>query len=529
MGTAAGGKTMMKSGREIELKLSVRPDDLARVAQSSCLRPPGARRAFTRNLKSVYYDTPDFALRAHDLVLRVRQTGQRYVQTVKTRPVAGNGVMNRGEWEAKLSGPAPDLARIAAADMRETLDDAAGKLAPVFTTLIRRTTRRIERGNEASVEVVVDRGELVSQRGSEAVYEIELELKQGRPAALFDFALALNEVAPVHLETRSKSDRGYALLMGAAFAWSKSGALILDPAMSGAEAFEIIVRHNLAHLLANEAAARDGRDPEGVHQMRLALRRLRSALTVFAPLLPADLLHHIKQELRWLASELGPARDLDVFGAELLGPVRAAFAEDSDLAVLEAATQDMRREAYERVRAAFATTRFTGLLLRLGRLTEASAWQEQLDLDQAVQLAAPVRNFACDLLTRRHDKARKRGRGFGKLSGEDRHALRLALKRLRYAGEFFRSLYDKGATAPYLKRLSRLQDTLGHLNDVETATRLLEQVQERAKHAGTEKLHRAAGLVIGWHRRGAANLEPKLRRQWRAFKSEAPFWADDPA
>jgi inorganic triphosphatase YgiF len=516
----------MESNSEIELKLSLRPDDLPRVAGAPWLKPPGARRAVTRTLESVYYDTPDLMLRARNLVLRVRKIGQRYIQTIKTKHSPADAVMNRREWEARVAGVAPDFSRIADEDLRKALDSAAGDLAPAFTTQIRRTTRMIERSNEASVELAIDQGEVVTPRGSEPVCEIELELKQGKPGALYDLALALNEIAPVHLETRSKSDRGYALLRGDRLSWSKAGQLALDPGMNGAEALTAIIRHNLAHLIANEPVARDGRDPEGVHQVRLALRRLRSALAVFRPLLPVELHEGVKGELRWLAGELGPARDLDVFIAELLGPVKAAFPDEAGFATLEAIAREARGEAYEHVHDAFGTARYTALLLQLGRLLETSAWQEAMSAEAALQLAAPARGFASDLLADRHRKARKRGRHFAALSPEERHELRIRLKRLRYAAEFFRSLYDKGETMPYLKRLSRLQDDLGHLNDVETATRLLTDFEERGGPKRAESLCRASGLVTGWHSRGAAALGPKLRKKWRAFKGEAPFWTE---
>lgn len=519
----------MQPGSEIELKLSVRPDDLPRVARAPCVKPPGARRSFTRTLESFYYDTPDLALRARNLVLRVRKIGQRYTQTIKTRPASNDGLMKRREWESRVEGTRPNLAAVADPDLRKELDGAAGELAPVFTAQIRRTTRTIERGDEASVELAIDRGEVVTPRGTEPVCEIELELKQGKASALYDLALALNEIAPVHLETRSKSDRGYALLAGEAAAWTKAGPLGLDPAMTAGETFQAIIRHNLGHLIANEPVARDGRDPEGVHQVRLALRRLRSALAVFGALLPTELRGQLKNEIKWLARELGPARDLDVLLVEILAPVRAAFPDDADLAALEAVAQDARGEAYARVQAAFAMARYTGLLLRLGRLLEASAWQEQVGAEAIPQLAEPVLSFASALLARHHKKARKLGRQFAKLSGEERHKVRLALKRLRYSADFFRSLYDKGTATPYLKRLSKLQDGLGRLNDVETAAKLLEELEQRSAANGVGTVRRATGLVIGWHSRGAAALQPKLRRRWRAFKTEAPFWIADQA
>ena len=123
---------------------------------------------------------------------------------------------------------------------------------------------------------------------------------------------------------------------------------------------------------------------------------------------------------------------------------------------------------------------------------------------------------------------RKRGRGFSKLSAKDRHRLRLGVKRLRYAAECFRSLFEGDATPGYLKRLSRLQDSLGHLNDVETASELLQQFGDHGTLSAAS-LARASGLVIGWYRRGAEELESKLRKHWKQFRADQPFWTEDAA
>ncbi len=149
-------------------------------------------------------------------------------------------------------------------------------------------------------------------------------------------ALALNEETTLRLETLSKSDRGYAILTEDAIGWSKASPLVLDPAMTGMQAFETILRHNLAHVLTNERAAREGHDPEGVHQVRLAVRRLRSVLSMFRSVLPAETVAALNEELKWLAGEMSAARNLDVLLDKLLRPVQAAFADDADMAALEA-------------------------------------------------------------------------------------------------------------------------------------------------------------------------------------------------
>ena len=519
----------MDSGREIELKLSVRPDRLERVMRSPHLQGEGARRAISRALKNIYYDTPHLALRERGLVVRVREAGRRYIQTVKASNGAGSsGLFNRHEWERPVPGPKPDLAGIDDPTLRQELGTSVSQLAPVFSSEVKRITRTVQRGEKDRIEVAVDQGRVMTPRGSAPICEIELELKEGKPDALFELALALNEETPLRLETLSKSDRGYAILTEDAIGWSKAPPLVLEPALTGMQALETILRHNLAHILTNERAAREGHDPEGVHQVRLGVRRLRSVLSLFRSVLPAETVAALNEELKWLAGEMSAARNLDVFVDELLRPVQAAFADDADLAALETMARARRGAAYEQVRAAFATARYTALLLQIGRLVESRTWQETLDPETAQRLGEPARILASQLLTERYRKVRKRGRRFGKLSANERHRLRLGVKKLRYVAECFRSLFEGEATPRYLKGLSRLQDVLGHLNDVETARELL---QEFGGDTGSPPaaITRGGGLVIGWHKRGGEELESKLRKLWKQFKADTPFWAEDAA
>jgi CHAD domain-containing protein len=252
-------------------------------------------------------------------------------------------------------------------------------------------------------------------------------------------------------------------------------------------------------------------------------------LSLFRSVVPAETVATLNEELRWLAGEIAPARNLDVFVDELRRPVQAAFADDPDRAALAAMARARRGAAYEQVRATFATGRYTALLLQIGRLIESRTWQEALPAEAVQSLAEPARILASRLLGERYRKVRKRGRSFGELSAKDRHRLRLGVKKLRYAAECFRSLFEGETTPTYLKGLSRLQDSLGHLNDVETARELLQEFDTHDGSPQASALTRASGLIIGWYKRGAKELEAKLRKQWRQFKAETPFWAEDAA
>jgi CHAD domain-containing protein len=289
-----------------------------------------------------------------------------------------------------------------------------------------------------------------------------------------------------------------------------------------------ILRACLRHFFANEAIALAGDDPEGVHQMRVALRRLRSAIGLFRRFLPATLSDWIVDEVRWLGTALGPARDWDVFLAELLAPVRMAL-DEADLQALEAVVQARRDHAACAVRDVIGSPRLTLFQLKLGEALEARDWAGQLAEADAARLSQPVESLAGELLARRHRKVRQAGNDFAALSADERHRLRIALKKLRYAAEFFRSLYDDKAVRRTIQHVSVLQDTLGHFNDVATATRLLHSLHEaegeEAAAADTPAVARGAGMVIGWHARGTSDMHEGLAGRWDDFLALKPFWS----
>ena len=143
----------MESGREIELKLSMRPESLDRVMRSPDLRADGARRTIARALKNTYFDTPQLTLRERGLVLRVREAGRRFVQTVKAGSAGASGLFRRREWERSVSGPKPDLARIDDAALRAQLVDTAVQLAPVFSSEVRVGRTPFSLKKEKAIEV----------------------------------------------------------------------------------------------------------------------------------------------------------------------------------------------------------------------------------------------------------------------------------------------------------------------------------------------------------------------------------------
>jgi len=338
----------MKDARadsEIELKLLVPLDAVRRLAAHRLLR--GRTRPARRRLYSIYFDTPALDLWRQGIALRVRREGRRWMQTVKGGGSAHGGLHQRAEAEAEVAGPAPDTSRIRDRELAEAFasPQLRAQLTPVFTTDITRSSRVLELGAEARVEASVDLGVIRSGDRSEAVSEIELELKSGEPHQLYELALKLADDVPLSIGDRSKAERGFALARGEPVKPVKARPVVLDRDMTVIDAFKAVMWVNLAHLQANEAGMLGARDPEYLHQMRVALRRLRSALAVFAPLFPEPVISPARTELKWLANGLGPARDWDVLVTEMLPQIAAEFGAHAGLMEFSARCEKLRRRA----------------------------------------------------------------------------------------------------------------------------------------------------------------------------------------
>ncbi len=526
-----------KSQTEIELKLAI--DDPAGFAALREALPVTARArgaASVKRLESVYFDTPGLDLYRAKTALRVRRVDGRFIQTLKAGEGTAPGELGRGEWEVEVPGEQPDPSAFGAQRAKALLDGISAKsLKPVFTSHIDRRAQLLEDsagvgGPVSRIEIAFDEGEVVAEAARAPVREIELELVDGTPAALYRLALELHALVPLRIETETKAARGYALGAGTRPAARKAGKNEFDDRITVEGALATILRGCLAHWTANLPAALDGAEPEGVHQMRVALRRLRSALTMFGPVIAADRLEWLRSESGWLAGALGPARDLDVFLAETLAPVTAARPEDPALAVLEQAAETARERSYDVVREALRSPRTTALALTLGGWIEGAGWRDGSGGEHAGWLDRPMTDFARRVLTKRHRKALKRGHEFKRLTPPERHRVRIALKKLRYAAEFCHSLFPRKAARAYLDTMTDIQHDLGHLNDVAVAEKLLDDVIATAERSsGRSKgkgasLHRAAGTVIGWHARASLDLEAKVVADWRRFTEAEPFW-----
>jgi triphosphatase len=519
--------------REIELKLEVDPSQLARIKRR--LSQLSVREPVTHTLVSVYFDTPRWTLRKHRLSLRVRRIGRQFVQTVKSADGRAAGLYDRAEWEHRIHGSQPELSWTTDTALGPLLHGKlARSLRPLFETRVRRTEYWLARPG-AVISAALDHGTVRAGSRHCTVCEIELELSQGRAAALFSLAEALGKVAPMDLSVKTKADRGYGLLQGNANPAPKPprSVRVLPTATAGA-AFQAIARGCLLDLIANEKSVVAG-DAQALHRMRIALRRLRAAIGVFSEMLRDRQLARIESELRWIGAQLGPARDLDVFIAEMVSPLRAQHHNDRRTSRICRHFEHRRAVAYRRVAASLQSPRLRHLKLDLTRWIEAGPWLTSRTGAASRRRDEPVSELAVEELTRLRKKLRRKGKRLAKLSRQDRHRVRIRAKKLRCAVEFFAALFPGKKRAvrcrQTLSALADLKDALGALNDLaRRETFWAHETPTTALSGGPSTRNGAAPKAFTTRVSFAAqkarvvHLLRQAERAFKRFRAIKPFW-----
>ncbi|QID18324.1 CHAD domain-containing protein [Nitrogeniibacter mangrovi] len=483
--------------KEIELKLALPKAALAALRRHDLVaRSEKIGNAAT--LTNTYYDTPQLSLRARRIALRTRKQGRRWLQTVKCAAPSVGGLSARPEWEQDFLG-AFDFSAIDDTGTAQELEAVADRLVPVFTTNFRRETYRLTPAEGVEILLMLDQGRIAAEGREEPICEAELELVSGNADDLFAVACALAEHVQLMPSDRSKAQRGYALFTATPAEAARADKSRIEPGQSPLEAFRTLAHDCLRQWQANAAAAIDGDDPEYVHQMRVALRRLRSLVRLFRPALPESFVDHWSDVLRDTASEMGDARDFDVMLAEILdvaepAPLMPATLLDGLREQALSAREAARRDARERL-----THSSQGLrILRFARELNALGSNA---LDASADLTAFAR-LQMDALRKR---SRKR---FALAQGPDPdhiHELRVALKQVRYGAEFFQPLFAGDTMKPFLGALRRAQEQLGYLNDVEIARgRMLGWVETHPELAAPTH------FVLGWHAPRCARIRRRI-------------------
>jgi triphosphatase len=500
-------------GNEIEVKLAGPREILAALPGLEAF--VGAQwKPRPHRMVATYFDTQNDNLAQAGVTLRVRRTGARRIMTLKSDP-AGRSAFSRRESEVSLPGERPDVelfgpeiaAWIAALAMGQ-------ELVPRFETKVRRRVGELRMG-ETLIEIALDDGEIVAESDRLAIAECELEFKGGDPSVVFTLAAKLVG-AGLSLSPAQKSERGYRLVRREPPAEVRAAPSTLRLDVSIEDAMMAIIEDGIGQFIGNWPALLEASLPESVHQMRVALRRLRSALGQFERIFPGAGFRQFREVAKTLSNELGAARDHDVLIALIDQGPRAAFPEEETFVSLLETISARRDEAYRRARDAIAAPDASRFVLELQAFVASRGWRNRLEAERLADLGASAVPFASQTLERLYQRARRMGKDLVRRDPEERHELRIALKNLRYCSEFFGSLYERGRVKKFNRSASVLQEALGEHNDAATALRLIGDDVIPASPA--------AGIVLGWCAREVTAPTSVLEDHWAAFKAARCYW-----
>lgn len=485
---------------EIEFKFCIPPERLAAV-QAAVRRG----RWTPVRMEARYFDTPDAALSSRGIALRLRREGTQWVQTVKA---LGQGPLDREEHNVLLGDTPPSLVprpelhagSVAGARLVAALQVAQGPLAETYGTEMDRVTRDIA-FKGGMVELALDTGRVVAHRGTpqqkEArICELELELTSGPVAGLAALATRWATRHGLYLSTVSKAERGERLL---AAQWTrpatKAEAMVAHAAgpafWQGPALQRAVVAHCLQQVLGNSSEIAEGTGTEEhVHQLRIGLRRLRTALRELAPLAPGRFDPAWEKPLVDVFRRLGELRDRSQVLQSIHARLQAAGAPP--LAEPHTATADAantRTGASDIVRTAAFQTALIGLMAFTARGHAPVA--EAPGAGEAEALALKdTRRLLQKRLRRLHTQVRQGAQGFAALTVQKQHRLRKRLKRLRYLAEFVAPALDADSAA-FVDSLQPALSALGQLNDERVAQGLYDALATTSNTPG-------AWFGLGW-------------------------------
>ena len=504
---------------ETEFKLSLSPAVANRILRYKGLKPLRKGRRSKHHLVSTYFDTPRHALRKSDIVLRVRDNGKGREQTIKAPFQGPAGLQNFREWTVPVNGDCPNLCAVDDPALARKLSRGRyeKRLSPLFTTDFEREAICIRtRGTE--FELAVDQG--VIRAGTregfveEPICEAEFELLSGDPARMFDIALELCEAYDIRLGHLTKAQRGYALARPTLRPRPlKAPKIKLAEEMSVGEAFNFIIAGALEHMFANEIPTLEGR-AEGVHQTRVAMRRVRAALRAFKRILSYDKRKAFNGEFRWFQQRLAPARDWQVFLNETLPQIASsAPGQEEAIVRLRRIARAERRRAVRDAAAYLESRRYARLLLQFER------WIASVENEVGSKaFGEPIKPFAKSVLRKTWRYFLEDKRPLSRLPDKDLHEIRKRGKKARYATQFFSSLWSGPEVPPFMKLMGRFQDSLGKTNDAIVARHILAAVKPGRLDPSVIR------LAQEWSEARVRKCLRTAQPQWRHLGRLTPFW-----
>jgi CHAD domain-containing protein len=485
------------------------------------LRPE--KRPVARRIRQVFWDTENRRIGQAGYLVGVQTAGRRRQQICREKGASPEGGRTLVERIGPLDGESIDVTRLAflpGCDPALVGEVAGEMLVPLMGIDLARTTWRVA-FDQAQVILTLEKAAVEATNGHLALLQLDLALVSGPPEALYRLARTLLGTIPYRLAEADPVQQGYRLATGSKAVSARTTAL--KPGMSVREGFLAIARHGAAEVRAAIRALDGDLGTEPIHQARVALRRLRSVLTVFSSVLPPLPTGQLGRALSGFARLLGEAREWDVWLEETVEPLRAALGEaDPVLDDLVGAAGAERELAAAAILHAVGGRDYVFLSLALGAWFDNAIWPEEPAPEQLLLLDARLEDFARDLLRKRHRKVVRAGEGIDGATPERLHALRIEAKKLRYTAEFLRDLFPVKPTRNYLAQLKAIQEILGAANDAVVARRLVPHLTTADDAAAA----RAAGLIAGWTAAEATGARRRFAEAWREFQDAKRFWKE---
>lgn len=503
---------------EIELKLTCTDSSIweqIMTAQSltELAVPGGGGREL---LEARYFDTATYCLQKAKLAYRIRREGEEWIATVKGGGVSSGGLHERQEWNVVVSDAQPDITVFEGTDIGKKLIGLVGDqvLEPILITKFERRTLDIIMPDGSEIEVAADQGTIVAGCKSAPILEVELELKSGKPSALFQLGAALAREYPLLPESDSKFYRGLKLAGLAAAQPQRDAKFQIDKNQLAAEGLRTILLQLIAQfLVAQQVFLENATQPEHMHELRISLRRLRSLLEFYGPLIADEQYKYYQAELRKLGQMLGILREIDVAYAawqQCNGCQFISIDDKRNLGLMLAKQRLVEAEKiYKNLNAGLATP----LLLDLWAMLIDNKGQ------QLTQHHSALGQYAVTRLSSWLKTVTKQGKTIDWTATENVHKLRLQIKKIKYAAEVLEPVFYE--ISQLILRLDTLQKNLGLLSDANSTTSLLEKA---LKARSSKVLYLEVGIVIGWQGREVLTVQGKMDKHWKKFDRTAQRW-----
>ncbi|MGG7056383.1 CHAD domain-containing protein [Nitrosomonas sp. ANs5] len=515
---------------EIELKLALPASCCTKPIQELVwLEPLNITATSTQKLYSIYYDTPDLKLKQMGCSLRLRRIGKDWVQTIKAGGSIAAGLHQHDEWETPLVAAYPDFSAIQHPRIKQLFRNPQlrATLQPVFTTKFTRHLRHLHLEDGTEIEICLDHGKIIAGNRQMPICEIELELKSGEPIKLLQLSRNIVDRAPfpLRLENASKAERGYILFSRQPPPPFKAIKTEIKPEMHLHQALRMIMQNCLIQVGRNEnGMLMADADVEYLHQMRVALRRFRSALNTFSQTVSGDEVTAIRKELKWLFRQLNPARDWDILVTETLPDIISHFPDQAGLPLIRQHCQKLRQQYNTAARKRISSRRYTRLMLDILIWLNKIGQHESLDsLVGSDQVLPPgdIKTFATTSMAATHQEIMQTGEKLKGLDTPALHALRIAIKKQRYIADFFMALYPQTSCKRYIALLATLQNDLGAINDYAGTQKFLDELDIRQNK---RVQYEAIGIIRGWSISCMLEKKKALDQSWNAFRKAKPFW-----